>query len=155
MFGSDGNGTLKLWRDGVQIVNYTGPLGGEGGGSDAYYWKEGVYRAPGGTNTMAADYSNLQITTGPAPVPAPLPQQTLGGTPPSSSTSSSGDDIGRHYRDHFANHANHPTTPTTPTTPSTVTRPVLTVADDSLWVAGRGGTVDLGVNVTRPTPTIS
>ncbi|WP_212338473.1 hypothetical protein [Bradyrhizobium liaoningense] len=39
------------------------------------------------------------------------------------------------------------TSPTTPPTPS-VTRPVLTVADDSLWVAGRGGTVDLGTKVT-------
>ena len=33
-----------------------------------------------------------------------------------------------------------------------MTRPVLTVADDSLWVAGRGGTVDLGVNVTTTDP---
>lgn len=40
-----------------------------------------------------------------------------------------------------------PTTPTTPTTPS-VTKPVLTIADNSLWVAGRGGTVDLGTKVT-------
>ena len=31
-----------------------------------------------------------------------------------------------------------PTTPTTPTEPS-VTKPVLSVADNSLWVAGRGG----------------
>lgn len=80
MFGSDGNGTLKVWRDGVQIVNYSGPLGG--GSGDGYYWKEGVYRASGGTNTMAADYSNLQITTGAAPVPSAPPKETLGGTPP-------------------------------------------------------------------------
>jgi hypothetical protein len=40
------------------------------------------------------------------------------------------------------------TTPTTPTTPSSVTKPVLTIADDSLWVAGRGGKVDLGTKVT-------
>ncbi|WP_456840053.1 hypothetical protein [Bradyrhizobium sp. USDA 4486] len=39
-----------------------------------------------------------------------------------------------------------PTTPTTPT-PS-VTTPVLSVAHNSLWVAGRGGTVDLGTTVT-------
>jgi hypothetical protein len=49
-----------------------------------------------------------------------------------------------------------PTTPTTPTTPtaptSSVTRPVLTVADDSLKVYGRGGTVDLGVGVTTTDP---
>ncbi|WP_194462876.1 hypothetical protein [Bradyrhizobium sp. CCBAU 53340] len=42
------------------------------------------------------------------------------------------------------------TTPTTPTTPPppAVATPVLTVADASLWVAGRGGTVDLGTKVT-------
>jgi hypothetical protein len=38
-------------------------------------------------------------------------------------------------------------TPTTPTTPS-ATKPVLTIADHSLSVAGRGGTVDLGTKVT-------
>jgi len=42
-----------------------------------------------------------------------------------------------------------PTTPTTPTAPTpSATKPVLTVADHSLWVAGRGGSVDLGTTVT-------
>jgi hypothetical protein len=36
--------------------------------------------------------------------------------------------------------------------PTSVTKPVLTIADNTLWVAGRGGTVDLGVNVTTPDP---
>ena len=42
------------------------------------------------------------------------------------------------------------TSTSTSTTPSTpvVTKPVLTIADNTLWVAGRGGTVDLGANVT-------
>jgi hypothetical protein len=44
-----------------------------------------------------------------------------------------------------------PTTPTTPTTPS-VTTPVLTVADPTLSVTGRGGTVDLGVTVSTTDP---
>jgi hypothetical protein len=44
-----------------------------------------------------------------------------------------------------------PTSPTSPTAPSAIA-PVLTVADPSLWVAGRGGTVDLGVNVTTTDP---
>src|SRR6185312_16616827 len=83
-FAGNGTGTLKIWRDGAQIVNYTGPFGG--GSGDAYYWKEGVYRAPGGTNTMVAEYRNLEITTGSAPAPSAPPQQTLGGTPPSSVT---------------------------------------------------------------------
>ena len=99
-FAGNGTGTLKIWRDGAQIVNYTGPFGG--GSGDAYYWKEGVYRAPGGTNTMVAEYRNLEITTGSAPAPSAPPQQTLGGTPPSSVTP--------------------PTTPTSPVTPPTSTR---------------------------------
>ena len=42
-----------------------------------------------------------------------------------------------------------PTAPTTPTAPTpSATQPVLTVADHSLWVAGRGGSVDLGTTVT-------
>ncbi|MGY3502971.1 heparin lyase I family protein [Bradyrhizobium sp. USDA 4471] len=43
-----------------------------------------------------------------------------------------------------------PTTPSSPTTPSTPssTTPVLTIANNSLTVAGRGGTVDLGAKVT-------
>ena len=47
-----------------------------------------------------------------------------------------------------------PTAPTTPTTPSTpsVTTPVLTVADPTLSVPGRGGTVDLGVKVATTDP---
>jgi beta-glucanase (GH16 family) len=40
-----------------------------------------------------------------------------------------------------------PTTPSAPSTPS-ATKPILAIADDSLWVAGRGGTVDLGAKVT-------
>ncbi|MBR1280402.1 hypothetical protein JQ624_38055 [Bradyrhizobium sp. AUGA SZCCT0283] len=46
--------------------------------------------------------------------------------------------------------ASTPTTPTTPTTPSSpsATKPVLTVADPTLSVTGKGGTVDLGVKVT-------
>jgi hypothetical protein len=60
-FENSGNGNLKVWRDGVQIVNYQGPIGG--GSGDKYYWKEGVYRSPA-AETMAAKYRNLQITTG-------------------------------------------------------------------------------------------
>jgi hypothetical protein len=43
------------------------------------------------------------------------------------------------------------TSPSTPSTPSSVA-PVLTVADSTLSVTGRGGTVDLGVNVTTTDP---
>jgi beta-glucanase (GH16 family) len=40
-----------------------------------------------------------------------------------------------------------PVTPT-PVTPEPSTAPTLSIADNTLWVAGRGGTVDLGVGVT-------
>jgi beta-mannanase len=43
------------------------------------------------------------------------------------------------------------TPPSTPSTPSSIA-PVLTVADSTLSVAGRGGTVGLGVNVTTTDP---
>jgi len=43
------------------------------------------------------------------------------------------------------------TSPSTPSTPSSIA-PVLTVADSTLSVTGRGGTVDLGVNVTTTDP---
>jgi hypothetical protein len=44
------------------------------------------------------------------------------------------------------------TTPTQPTTPtsSSAIAPTVTIADTSLDVTGRGGTVDLGVSVTAP-----
>nr|WP_249147665.1 hypothetical protein [Bradyrhizobium sp. AUGA SZCCT0177] len=44
-----------------------------------------------------------------------------------------------------------PTNPTSPTSPSSVA-PVLTVADPTLTVAGRGGTVGLGVKVSTTDP---
>ncbi|WP_198026662.1 heparin lyase I family protein, partial [Bradyrhizobium sp. ARR65] len=86
-FGSNGNGTLKVWRDGVEIVNYSGPLG-SGTSNESYYWKEGVYRAPA-TETVAADYSNLQITTGPAAAPISGTTTSSSGGTSSGGTSSS------------------------------------------------------------------
>ena len=59
-FATDSSGYLYVWRDGVQIVNYHGPIGY----GDATYWKEGIYRAVDpGNQTIAVDYSNLKITT--------------------------------------------------------------------------------------------
>src|SRR6202022_2381175 len=43
------------------------------------------------------------------------------------------------------------TSPSTPSTPPSIA-PVLTVADPTLSVAGHGGKVDLGVNVTTTDP---
>ena len=58
-FANDSSGYLYVWRDGVQIVNYHGPIGY----GDATYWKEGIYSAVDGNQTIAVDYSNLKITT--------------------------------------------------------------------------------------------
>jgi hypothetical protein len=56
----NGTGTCKVWRDGEQIVNFSGPLG-SGVSGDTHYWKQGVYRnqAP---ETMQASYSNTYVT---------------------------------------------------------------------------------------------
>ena len=52
-FMNDETGFAQIWRDGVQIVNYSGPLGY----GQATFWKEGIYRSP--TNqTIAAWYEN-------------------------------------------------------------------------------------------------
>jgi hypothetical protein len=59
-FAPNGNGHLVVTRDGIKIVDYTGPLGYTTQAS--VYWKEGIYRAAS-SDTMAADYSNLSVTT--------------------------------------------------------------------------------------------
>jgi hypothetical protein len=60
-FDVNGNGSFMLYRDGVLLVNYQGPLG-YGSGN---YWKEGIYRDTGVTITTAVDYANLELTTTP------------------------------------------------------------------------------------------
>ncbi|MFY9658490.1 MAG: heparin lyase I family protein [Methylocystis sp.] len=66
-FDASGNGHLVVTRNGVTIVNYSGPLG-YGGANGYLYWKEGIYESQT-TTTMAVDYSNLSITTGAAVTP--------------------------------------------------------------------------------------
>jgi len=62
-FDPNGNGYLNVWRDGAQIVKYEGAIGMAGA---SYNWQEGIYRSHTASETMAADYSNLHITTGSA-----------------------------------------------------------------------------------------
>jgi hypothetical protein len=52
------NGSLKIVRDGVQIVNYQGPLGF----GLTNYWKMGIYRASTTNDTQVADYANFTIS---------------------------------------------------------------------------------------------
>jgi hypothetical protein len=54
------NGYARVWRDGVQIVNYTGPLGF----GQPVYWKMGIYRGTTTNDVQAADYQNFVIGTG-------------------------------------------------------------------------------------------
>ncbi|MFG1279761.1 heparin lyase I family protein, partial [Xanthobacter autotrophicus] len=56
------NGRLVVVRDGVTLVDYSGVLGYEG--YDSVYWAEGIYRSDNATETIAAVYADLDITTG-------------------------------------------------------------------------------------------
>ncbi len=53
-------GVLHVWRDGIQIVNYSGPLGF----NFNTYWKYGIYRAAG-ADTQTAQYQNMVLSAGP------------------------------------------------------------------------------------------
>jgi len=56
-FMNDATGFAQVWRDGVQLVNYSGPLGY----GQSVWWKNGLYRYP--TNqTTAAQYRNVILT---------------------------------------------------------------------------------------------
>jgi hypothetical protein len=66
-FDPNGNGHLSVVRDGVQIVDYSGPLGYAS--QSSVYWKEGVYRASA-PETIAIDYRDLSIQTGQSAQPA-------------------------------------------------------------------------------------
>jgi hypothetical protein len=58
------NGMVQLWRDGVLVANYRGPLGYQD--KLGPYFKFGVYRAPAPRGErLAARYSD--VTLGPAP----------------------------------------------------------------------------------------
>lgn len=56
------NGHLDVSRDGVQIVDYNGPLGSSE--IRATHWKQGLYREASDTN-IAAVYSHLSVTKQP------------------------------------------------------------------------------------------
>src|SRR5258707_5974689 len=60
-----GGGYLDVSINGNQVVNYNGPLGY----GEPTYWEYGLYRNSGPTETVAADYRNLTLTTGSAAAP--------------------------------------------------------------------------------------
>ena len=67
-----GTGKLVVIRDGVTLVNYSGKMGFAG--MSGVYWKFGIYRAAA-SQTIAANYSSLVVTTGGAVV-SPTPPTT-------------------------------------------------------------------------------
>ena len=71
-FSGGSDGYLKIWRDGTQIVNYSGQLGN--GLSEAYI-KFGVYQGwPNNvTQTIAARFDHIAIDIPAPPPPPPLP----------------------------------------------------------------------------------
>jgi hypothetical protein len=154
-FDPSGNGFLNVYRDGTQIVNYKGALGIPGA---QYYWKEGIYRAAA-SETLTADYSNLQITTGAPTTPVSGTTSSgsgtttgtvSGGTTGSSSGTTSGSTSGTTSGGTTDPTGSTSTGSTSGSTGSTTaTAPSLTVADHSLSVAP-GKSVALGLGVTVP-----
>lgn len=65
---SDTAGHLIVLRDGIQLVNYSGPMGFPNMGS--VVWKNGIYRAAS-PETIVATASGLTITTGSVIAPSP------------------------------------------------------------------------------------
>lgn len=56
------SGRLVVTRDGVTIADYSGPIGYKH--QTSVYWAEGIYRHANATETAAAVYSDLKISTG-------------------------------------------------------------------------------------------
>ena len=53
-------GFLGVWVNGVEVVNYHGPLGY----GTQTYWEEGLYRSADASQTVAANFRNLMVTIG-------------------------------------------------------------------------------------------
>lgn len=58
-----GNGHAHVWRDGVEIVDFTGKLGYTD--SPTSHWRMGVYRrSPRGGETIAVQYKDIRLAYG-------------------------------------------------------------------------------------------
>ncbi|WP_024516067.1 heparin lyase I family protein [Bradyrhizobium sp. Tv2a-2] len=60
---NSGQGFLDVWVDGVEVVNYRGPLGY----GFPTYWMQGLYRSADQPLAIAANFQDLIITTEPTP----------------------------------------------------------------------------------------
>lgn len=64
-FQDNAKGFLEVWINGVQVVDYHGPIGY----GAANYWKEGVYEGDTTTQAVTVDYANTAVSAVPyAPV---------------------------------------------------------------------------------------
>ena len=61
-FQNNSNGFVEVWVNGVEVVNYHGPIGY--GASN--YWKEGVYEGTTQTQPITIDYANTTVTAAPS-----------------------------------------------------------------------------------------
>ncbi|MFG1379715.1 heparin lyase I family protein, partial [Xanthobacter autotrophicus] len=83
-FYDNNTGHLVVVRDGVTVVDYTGPMGFTT--QSSVYWKEGIYRSSDATETVVAYFKDLEITTSAVSIPtAPDPD-------PVNFTGTTGDD---------------------------------------------------------------
>ena len=57
-FSLSGNGRIQVWKNGILVVDYTGPVGFSG--SPGLYWKEGIYRGQR-PSTLAVLFANLEF----------------------------------------------------------------------------------------------
>ncbi|HEY8381868.1 MAG TPA: hypothetical protein VIL09_06950, partial [Microvirga sp.] len=62
-----GQGVLKVWRDGAELVSYAGPLGYND--QIGPYWKNGIYREAS-PETMAVAFSDFTLVEGASAVAA-------------------------------------------------------------------------------------
>jgi hypothetical protein len=170
--GPSGGGYVGVWLDGTQIVNYHGVVGATG---SQYYLKEGIYRGPA-AETLTADFSNVQITTGAqaaptggttsssgtttgassggttvtAPAGGTTGSTSTGSTSSGSSTTSGGTSSGSTtVTNPTGSTSSSSTSGSSTTTPTKPVAPTITVADHNLSVSP-GGSVSLGLGVSVP-----
>ena len=61
VFDPAGNGRLVIVRDGITLVEYSGPLGFAE--QNGVYWAQGIYRSGNATETLAVQYRDIDIKT--------------------------------------------------------------------------------------------
>ena len=59
-FQDNANGFVDVWINGVQVVDYHGPIGY----GSSNYWKEGVYEGYTQTQPITVDYANTMVSSG-------------------------------------------------------------------------------------------